>query len=536
MICDERKPIVTSFSRTHDPSLKSENADLRQIISRLLRFKGNAKHTPRTAIALTMSRVRTMKEIAVLTGARGLYGHAEIFRHDRLRFLIDAMRAGPLVRVRFFHRSIVLVNDAECAHELMVERAKQHEKTDITRLLLEPLGGEGLFTSRGELWRKQRRVMAPIFQQQQVRHFAEAMLSCAKQGLRQLEEAKSVDVAHLTMQIAMSVVGKTLFDAETFDEADVLGDALTTTLQWVNQLAGSVPLVSQVLLRQVLEQSKSRWPVSFQPMRKQLLHQLRRPVGFYWPSNKRVRDAVTLIDARIQRMIQERRESHATHNDLLSQLLRARDQDDGKGMSDKQVRDEAVTLFVAGHETTATSLAWSLYELARKPEILAQVEAEADAFFTHDSLADAHSKLPTCLRAFKEALRLYPPVMMMPRQTTSSMQLGGHEIPEGTLVIVNLYGLQRNPKYYDAPEDFRPDRFLPEEENARHRYAWLPFGAGPRTCIGNSFAMLEGQLVLATLAHHARFLLNPGQVVEAAPLATLRPKGGMPMRVALRKH
>ena len=217
--------------------------------------------------------------------------------------------------------------------------------------------------------------------------------------------------------------------------------------------------------------------------------------------------------------------------DLLSRLLAARD-DEGGRMSDKQVRDEVLTLFVAGHETTATALAWSIHCLCNHPEIAEAVQREADALPGPPTFADL-PRLPLALRVFKEALRLYPPVYFFGRQAIEPVTVDGVSLPRDTVVLIAPHALHRRPELYPDPERFDPDRFLPEREAARPKLAWLPFGAGPRVCIGNHFAMMEGQLVLAELLRHARF--EAIGVDTPDPGATLRPSSGMKMRVRLRR-
>lgn len=235
-------------------------------------------------------------------------------------------------------------------------------------------------------------------------------------------------------------------------------------------------------------------------------------------------------------MIAERREDQErtrARRDLLTLLLSARDED-GSGMSDRQVRDEVLTLFVAGHETTANALAWSLMLIARHPSVYARVRAEVDALGKVPTSADLPA-LALCLRVFKESMRLYPPVYMFGRVAVTDVEVGEYRLPRGTIVLVCPWALHRRPSEYPDPERFDPDRFLPEVEAKRAKTAFLPFSAGPRTCIGNYFALMEGPLVLATLLRHADFELATDAPIETEPSATLRPKGGVPMRIALRR-
>ena len=197
-------------------------------------------------------------------------------------------------------------------------------------------------------------------------------------------------------------------------------------------------------------------------------------------------------------------------------------------MSDRQVRDEATTLFVAGHETTANALAWVFYLLAKNPEAQARAQAEADAFGPEGPTSFAPERLAFTTRVFKEALRLYPPVLMLGRRSLEPVEIAGQALPARTIVFVNPYGIHMSSAVWPDPDRFDPDRFLPEREASRHKCAWLPFGAGPRVCIGNHFALMEGPIVLATLLRNARFEVDPTRHIDAALFATLRPKGGVP--------
>jgi cytochrome P450 len=204
-------------------------------------------------------------------------------------------------------------------------------------------------------------------------------------------------------------------------------------------------------------------------------------------------------------------------------------------MTDQQVRDEIVTMFIAGHETTANGLAWAWYLLAQNPEIADRLRAEADSALGGRSPAFADlPNLPYALQVFKESLRFYPPVPLIARQTTQDTVVGGHQMKKGTSVTISAYAMHHNPRYFADPERFDPDRFLPEREAALPRHVFEPFGGGPRICIGNHFALMEGQLLLATIAQRASLELASGQVVEPEPLITIRPKNGMPMTVRLR--
>lgn len=461
--------------------------------------------------------------------------HVDEFKSDRLALLKRAVReCGALARVRFRGRDVVIASTPEIAHDVLVGRARAFEKSPGTRMALYPLAGEGLFTARGETWRRQRRIMAPLFNQAEIARFAVCMIEAAKRSLAQWRDGQTIELARETTRIAMAIAGKTLFDAETFDEADELGEALTVALTWANSLIGTWPTFAQLTLRRLLASARERrGSGAVRDLLDRALDALEMPLPFYLPGQSSVRRAVATIDRRVERMIAARRASGGDRQDFLARLLSARDDEGIGGMSERQVRDQAVTLFLAGHETTALGLAWAFQELCKDPDTAAAVQREGDELAGWVPVRDGAPPLPRSLAAFKEALRLHPPVYIVLREAKEDVEIGGFELPRGAIVIVSIYGIHHHPDVYPDPERFDPRRFAPEAEAMRARGAWLPFGAGPRVCIGNHFALLEGQLVLATFARTVRF--EPvGPAVRPAPTATLRPSSGMPVIVRRR--
>jgi cytochrome P450 len=459
-------------------------------------------------------------------------GHLQLFQKERLPFLLDAMRLGEVTRLRFLNKTPLVVSGPRAAHEVLVEKAKSFEKSPGLRLLLHYLAGDGLFTSEGELWRRQRRLMSPLFQPAQIERYAEVMRAVTLRAVGRLCDGARVDLARETTRIAMGVVGKALFDSDTFDEADALGEALTDALQWTDDNAGHPALLAHMSALDLVRRVSDRAPDALRPPLARLHRRLEEPFALPGARSPKLRRAVATLDARIQQMIDERRAQGLTRDDLLTRLLAARD-DEAGAMTDKQVRDEATTLFVAGHETTATSLAWAFYLLGRNPAVRDAVQAEVDALDDDPGFRDATERLPLTLRVFKEAMRLYPPVILLARRALEPVEVGGHRLPARTVVFVSTYGVHHNPAAWPDPERFDPGRFLPEREAAREKGTYLPFGAGPRVCIGNHFALLEGPLVLATLMRHARFDVDPGEVVPET-FATLRPRGGVHATVRFR--
>lgn len=466
----------------------------------------------------------------MLPGAKSVVGHIPMMRHDRLGFVQSiADHVERLSRFSSPGAESVVANHPEVLQELLVEKARVFEKSLVTRFSLAMLGGEGLFTSRHDLWKRQRKIMAPLFQPQQLRIYADTMVDCARRGVADWHDGEELELARETTRITMAIAGKTLFDTDTFDEADALGEALTTALDWTGDNAASPTTLGHLMVRKLLVRSgralldhekKTFGEGSTGQTLLDLGLRLERPLFLPGESGAKLRRAIALLDDRVQRMIDARRADLSPKSDLLSRLLAARDGDDGAAMTDRQVRDEILTLFVAGHETTASALAWSIHCLVRDPDVYAAVQREVDALPGEPSFEDL-PRLELTLRVFKEALRLYPPVYLIGRQANEPSSLDGVEIPIDGIVLMSAYALHRRPDIWPDPERFDPSRFLPDAEANRHRLAWLPFGAGPRVCIGNYFAMMEGQLVLAKLLRHASFEALNHEV--PLPSATLRP-------------
>jgi len=426
---------------------------------------------------------------------------------DRLKMLQRfAQAAGPVGSIRFGARTIVLVNAPGLVHEVLVTQADAFHKGPALSIYSRPLLGNGLLTSEDDVHRRQRHLVAPAFAHRRVAGYADGMAHAAERLQANWRDGEPLDIAHEMTRLTLGIVGKTLFDADVLGEADDVGRALTITMRY---------LVDVI-----------RAP-------------LRLPFAWIPPWKRDVKAALARLDATIYGLIESRRASGEDAGDLLSLLLLARDEENGHAAMDpKQVRDEAMTLFLAGHETTANALAWTWYLLARHPDVYARVQAEADAALagrspTFDDLA----RLPYTLQVLKEAMRLYPPAYALVRQAMRDVTVGGFRIPRGAIVLLSPYLLHHNPALFPDPETFDPDRFTPQEENARPRHAYLPFGGGARVCIGAAFALMEGHLLLATLAQRVTFALaEPNKAIEPEPLITLRPRGGVPVIIRRREN
>jgi len=477
----------------------------------------------------------SLKDVPKLPHA-GLLGHVGTSTQEQIAFQRSLCTLEhPLVQGRVMHLPLLVPCTPQAVHDVLVTRGKSFEKTPGLRVLFHFLGGKGLFTSEGPLWRRQRKLMSPIFQPAPIAEYAEIMRQVATQAADRMREGQTLNLSRETMRIAMAVVGKALFEMETHDEADELGAALTLALSWVNEHSMSPALVAHVLALDATGALAERTHGRLHDGLLRLHEAVEAPVLLPGARAPALQDAVHKLDVLVQAIIDERRRKGLTGNDLLTRLLLAREEDrEGGTMSDKQVRDEAVTLFVAGHETTANALAWSFYLLSRDPEAMARARAEADAFDDGPITQWAPEKLAFCTRVFREALRMYPPLTILPRRALEDVEICGYTIPKRTITLVSAYAMHYRPSVYEQPERFDPDRWLPEREAQRHKSAYLPFGAGPRFCIGIHFAMMEGPIVLATLLRRWDFERDAEQTIECDNFATLRPKGGLPVIVRRR--
>jgi cytochrome P450 len=432
-----------------------------------------------------------------------LIGNLPEFRSDRLGLYRRISReCGDVGRYHVGTRPVVLINSAELAHAVLVEQADAFEKPEVLRQLAAPVLGNGLLTGTNAFHRRQRKLVAPAFQHRRVMAYADVMASYAERLQRDWPAGATIDIAREMMRLTLWIVGKTLFDADVLGEAEELGEALETTLLTFNaRLSALVPVPAQ-------------WPT---------------------PQNRRAQEAITRLDSTIYRIIHERRALGVDHGDLLSMLLMSRYEDDGSLMQDRQVHDETMTLFLAGHETTANALAWSWYLVAQHPPVYARLRDEIGRVLAGRTPVYADlANLPYTLQVLKEAMRLYPPAPAIGRTAVRAVRIGDYQFPAGTNLVISPYALHRRPDYYPEPERFDPQRWTTETERALPRSAYLPFGAGPRVCIGNQFALMEGQLILATLAQRVTFSLVPRQRIVPQPLLTLRPRDGIQMQVQRR--
>jgi len=365
-----------------------------------------------------------------------------------------------------------------------------------------PFAGNGLLTSDGSLWRQQRRLMQPAFHHRHLLMYGRVMVAHAQRLDDTLHDGEVRDINADMVKLTLGVVVKSLFGADFTRQAEEVGDLMMAVLEAANQRLTSAVQIPD-------------WVPTARHLRE--------------------RRALARMDAMLQDLIRTRRASGEDRGDLLSVLLAAVDEDSGARMSDRQLRDEMMTLFLAGHETTANALTWTWYLLSQHPEVEARLLDELRRVLGgRPPTAEDLPSLPYTEMIVREVLRLYPPASGFAREPIEDIDLGGYQVPKGSLVNAFVYALHRDPRFFDDPESFKPERFAPGWEDRIPRYAYLPFGGGPRVCIGNGFAMMEARLILATMAQRDRWSLEPGQTIVPVQLVTLRPKYGMRMRLTRR--
>ncbi len=405
-----------------------------------------------------------------------------------------------LVQGRIAFQWFAILNKPEYIEHVLLTNHRNYDKGRLNRQILGPVLGEGLLTAEGEAWRRQRRASAPAFHHKRIAQSADVMTACALAAAERLRGAADsghpIDILPEMMAVTMDIIGRALFSRELGPARSDLGDAVATVIAAYG--------------------------------RPSMLDLFGLPE---WLPRPRPAEALRAV-ARLEELIDDIIRCHRDgppRDDLMSMLLAYRD-GDGRGFSDRELRDQIMTLFAAGHETTGVTLTWVFYLLSQHPEVAARLHDEIDHALggRPPELADLEA-LDYTRMVIEEAMRLFPPAFSINRWSLGEDELGPHHIRPGTVITISPYVTHHSERYWPDPLRFDPERFAPGAEKGRHRFAYLPFGGGPRVCIGNSFAMMEARLVLATLAQTYRFHLAPGHPVEAQGLITLRPRHGMKM-------
>jgi cytochrome P450 len=421
------------------------------------------------------------------------------FSRDPLNFLTTVARTyGDIASYRMGGELIFFVNHPHYIRDIIVTHNRNFTKSrglERTKRLL----GNGLLTSEDTLHLRQRRLMQPAFHRERIAAYGDTMAAYAERMRRSWSSGATLDIAQEMMRLTLSIAGKTLFDVDVEQQAAAVGRALTDVMDsfWLTMM----PFADWIE---------------------------RLPVG----RMRRARRAREQLDAMIYGMIADRRSSRRDRGDLLSMLLVAQDEDDGRTMTDQQIRDEAMTIFLAGHETTANALTWTWYLLSQSPDAETKLRAEIDGVLRGrlPSVSDIAS-LPFVDRVVTEAMRLYPPAWLIGRRAVDAYSIGGYVAPPRTIFLMSQWVMHRDSRFFADPDRFNPDRWTPELKAELPKFAYFPFGAGPRQCIGESFAWMELVLVIATIAQQWKLRLVPGHPVVPQPLVTLRTKHGMRMTV-----
>jgi cytochrome P450 len=426
------------------------------------------------------------------------------FSRDTFGFIERCRDYGDVVSMRFLYLTSYFLYHPRDIEYVISTNAKNFIKSRNQRSpLFQRLVGNGLLTSEGEVWKRQRRLAQPAFHRHRINAYADTMADYAERMISTWREGEVRDIHRDMLRLALEIVVKTLFNADVSADADKVGRVLSRIV---------TPFAGQATLKWILDN--------------------RLPTATHRLFNQDARE----IDAIVYRIINERRRSGQDEGDLLSMLLKAHDED-GSEMSDIQLRDEVMTIFLAGHETVALTLSWAWYLLAQSPETEKKFHAElAEVLGGRLPTMEDLSRLHYTEMIAKESMRLYPPAYALGREALDECEIGGFRVPAGAQVFMFQWVTQRDARFFPQPEEFHPERWTEEFTNSLPKYAYFPFGGGPRACIGNYFAMMEIVLLLATIGQRFRFSLLPDHPVSLMPAMSLRPKDGIKVVVENRRN
>ena len=435
--------------------------------------------------------------------APGPFGHPILgnlfdLRTRVLEFFAELQeKYGDIATIRFSVRNVSYLQHPDLINHVLIENNRNYTKS-LRYEQLKYLLGNGLLTSEGEFWLRQRRMIQPAFHKHKLELLATEMVDCTKEMLTNWEQdlkGKPFNLAAEMMALTLQIVGKTLLNADVKSDAKNVGDALSFLLRAVN--------------------IRTRTPILL-------------PLWIPIPNHQKIKSAVASINKVLDKIFEERRNNPSDRYDLLSMLMEAKYEDTGLAMDNKQLRDEVMTLFVAGHETTANALSWTILLLLQNPQCLEKCIAEIkNTIGTKTPEFNDLQNLKYLSMCIEESMRIYPPAWIIGRKTIKADVIGKFKIPAGHNLLISPYALHRDKRFWPQPEKFMPERFTPDEVKKRPKNSYLPFGAGPRMCIGNNFAIMEMQIVLAMILQKYEMKLVPGKIVIPDPLITLRPGGGV---------
>jgi len=405
-------------------------------------------------------------------------------------------QTGHFSHYRFFYQ----VNHPHDIHHVLLKNHTNYTKSKNYKKL-QPLLGQGLLTSEGSIWRTQRGISQPVFQPQAIARFLKPMTLATQDAIKGLhqqnQQNKSIDIAEEMMALTLRIAGETFFSCDLSAEASVVGSALT---------------------------------IAIESLQKRVVGLINLPDFLPTPENIRLKNAIKTLHRVVDELIHIRMQELNPPIDLLTMLIRITDEEGKKGLTPRELRDSIMTFFLAGHETTANALAWTLYCLAKHPTVQNNVRDEITHVLHNGSIEmDTLDRLPYTEMVIQESMRLYPPAWIIERNSIHHDEISGYPIPPDSLIVISPYVVHRHPKFWDKPDTFRPERFSPENKDNIHPHAYIPFGLGPRQCIGKHFAMMELKVILPLLLQAFRFQLPRGFKVELDPKITLRPRHGIPM-------
>lgn len=466
----------------------------------------------------TIESISSIKQRTKIPGPKGrpFIGILPEFAKDSLGFLVDSMNQyGNVVYYHLGPRPVYQINHPDGIQQVLQDNNHNYTKEGFKTDFIEIVVGDGLFVSEGATWLRQRRLMQPAFHRQQIQKFGEMMVTSTQ---KMLDRWEAISASDITIDVAAEMMHLTL---------EIVNQALFSTS--IDDVAGENLQDIEDSLNFIFDDVNYRFQRPFYP--------LWAPTG----RNRKYKEAVRMLDQVIYRIIQARRDLLRTNpqsapDDLLTTLMTAKDEDTGTAMSDQQLRDEVMTMFIAGHETTANTLAWAFYLLACHPDIEEKVITELE-YVLAERTPDPKdlSDLPYTRMVIDETLRLYPAAWITNRISVETDTVCGYTIPANAFVTISPYAVHRHPDFWDKPDEFQPERFSPEITKGRHPYAFIPFGGGPRLCIGRNFALMEAPLVLAAALQRFQLQLSPGQVVKPGAAATLKPEGGLKMILKSRR-
>lgn len=426
----------------------------------------------------------------------GPYGHPiKGNLHDLKTRVLDFFcslqsKYGDIVTVRFAIRKVIYLQHPDLIQYVLQENNRNYTKS-LRYEQLKYLLGNGLLTSEGDEWLRQRRLIQPAFHKNQLALLADEMIECTRNMLEKWEPGV-VNVSSEMTALTLDIVSRTLLNADVKSDAKNVGDALSYLLRSVN--------------------IRTRTPVLL-------------PLWIPLPSHLKIKKAIRTINGTLDKIFEQRRNQPSTRHDLLSMLMETRYEDSGEGMSDKQLRDEVMTLFVAGHETTANAISWTLYLLSKHHDSLQKCRTEIAEVTANNKIEFKHlSQFRYLNMVIEESMRLFPPAWIIGRKTKTADTIGGYAIPAGTNILISPFAMHRDIRFWKDPEQFRPERFISEQTA---KFTYLPFGAGPRMCIGNNFAMMEMQIVLASILLKWNPIRVMSETIVPEPLITLRTKSAL---------